>query len=248
MTSPKSPTRFALGKPGAAARGFIESDDRALVDAQLQPGEVAVQVAASASSIVIAANGGTAAARVAVPLPDLTTAAQMPVNVTVPAGASWSANSKAYITIGVAGSYPMAMSGGWVGRATITVLSAADYEAWLLGRIDDERERRQMLVLSAGGAKKYVYARKDSEAADAKTLIVSVLNALSLVDRQKRFPFAQAEATLTGDPITTVLARFAASRTEVARIESVAQKAKRAIKAATSSATKLAAFNAVAWF
>jgi hypothetical protein len=130
-------------------------------------------------------------------------------------------------------------------------LSAAEVEDALLDGIDQIRESKQMAMLSAGGAKKYIYAQKALEAADAKTLLVATLNALSLVDRQKRFPFAQAEATLTGEAVTVVLARFdsgiAGSRAEVARLEAVAQKAKRAIKAATTAAAKRAAFDAVKW-
>jgi hypothetical protein len=120
--------------------------------------------------------------------------------------------------------------------------SAAEVEGALLDGIDQIRESKQIAMLSVGGAKKYIDAQKALEAADAKTLLVATLNALSLVDRKKRFPFAQAEATLTGEVVAVVLARFdsgiARSRAEVARLEAVAQKTKRAIKAAAKAASR----------
>ena len=118
-------------------------------------------------------------------------------------------------------------------------------QALLLGQIDRERENEQMKVMTAGGAKKYVYNRKASEAIDSRGILATVLNALSLTDKQKRFPFAQAEAALTGEPLTTVLARFGTgldvANTKVAAIEAKAQRAKRAVEAATTMAAKQAA-------
>lgn len=123
----------------------------------------------------------------------------------------------------------------------------ADAEAMLLARIDADREARQMAVMTSGGAKKYVYNRKAVEAIDSRTLVQSVLNALSLVDRQKRFPFATAEASLTGETLSTVLARYEAglntSAAKVASIEAQAMKAKRAVRAATTLPAKVAAAN-----
>lgn len=112
----------------------------------------------------------------------------------------------------------------------------------LLYQVDRERENEQMKVMTAGGAKKYVYNRKASEAIDSRTLTATLLNALSLADKQRRFPFAQAEAKLTGEPIVTVLARFGTgldmANSKVAAIEALAQKAKRAIAAAPTMADK----------
>ena len=136
----------------------------------------------------------------------------------------------------------------WSGGQAIQ--NTAKLEAALLAAIDAQRENLQMTVLTAGGAKKYVYNRKAVEAIDSRGLLVSVLNALSLVDKQKRFPFAQAEAALTGETLSSVLARYEAalntSAAKVAALEATAQKAKRAVRAATTPVAKRAAAN-VTW-
>lgn len=137
----------------------------------------------------------------------------------------------------------------------IPVLAAVETEeqvqARLLVAVDGERETRQMTVLTDGGAKKYVYNRKAMEAIDGRTLSASLLNALGLSDRKKRFPFATTESVLTGETLSVVLARFDAgmntSASENARIEAVAQKAKRDIKAATTVAAKRVAYAAINW-
>lgn len=127
----------------------------------------------------------------------------------------------------------------------------AKVQAVLLDQIDDERETRQMTALTTGGAKKYVYNRKAQEALDARGVLASVLNALAVTDRKKKYPFAYAESVVTGDTLSTVLARFdagmTASAAENARIEAVAQKAKRAVRAATTVAGKRAAYAAINW-
>jgi len=134
--------------------------------------------------------------------------------------------------------------------AIVQVSSAVDAEAKLLDDIDAQREALQMGVMTTGGAKKYVYARKAQEAETARGVLASVLNALSLVDRQKKYPFASAEMEQTGETLSVVLARFdagvAASASRVAKIEAAAQKAKRAVRAAPSLAAKRTAAN-IAW-
>ncbi len=84
---------------------------------------------------------------------------------------------------------------------------------------------------------------------NGQRLTVALLNALNLTDKKKRFPFATAEATLTGEALSAVLARFEvgmnASAAENARIEAVSQKAKRDIKAAPTAAAKRAAYAAI---
>jgi hypothetical protein len=121
----------------------------------------------------------------------------------------------------------------------------------LLAAVDVERERLQMTVLTDGGAKKYVYNRKAMEAIDGRTITVSLLNGLGLSDKKKRFPFATTESFLTGETLSAVLVRFDtgmnAAASENARIEAVAQKAKRDIRAAATIAAKRAAYAAINW-
>ncbi len=120
----------------------------------------------------------------------------------------------------------------------------------MLAQVDARREAMQMTVMTAGGAKKYVYNRKAVEAIDARGLLVATLNALSTLERKKRFPFASAESALSGEALSVVLARYDAamttSSTKIAAIEALAQKAKREIRAATTLAAKQAAAN-VQW-
>ncbi len=124
-------------------------------------------------------------------------------------------------------------------------------EAALLPLVDVQRETLQMTVLTPGGAKKYVYNRKAAEAIVANGIAATVLNAITLVERKRKYPFAYAEAALTGDTLAVVMARFETgmntSAIENARIEAVAQKAKRDIKAATTAAAKRAAYAAINW-
>ena len=121
----------------------------------------------------------------------------------------------------------------------------------LLAAVDVERERLQMTVLTDGGAKKYVYNRKAMEAIDGRTITASLLNGLGLSDKRKRFPFATTESFLTGETLSAVLVRFDtgmnAAASENARIEAVAQKAKRDIRAAATIAAKRAAYAAINW-
>jgi hypothetical protein len=121
----------------------------------------------------------------------------------------------------------------------------------LLALVDDARESMQMQSLTPGGAKKYVYNRKAQEAISAQGVLATVLNALTLVDKKKKYPFAYAESVVTGETLSAVLARFETGMTvaaaENARIEAVAMKAKRDIRAATTAAQKRAAYAAIAW-
>lgn len=137
----------------------------------------------------------------------------------------------------------------WAGRTAVE--DAVRVEADLLSQVDTRRETTQMTVLTAGGAKKYVYNRKAAEAIAASGIVASLLNALSLVERKKKYPFAYAESALTGEPLSTVLTRFEAgmnaSATENARIEAISQKAKRDIKAAPTAAAKRTVFAVINW-
>lgn len=133
----------------------------------------------------------------------------------------------------------------------VPVETIEQLQARLLAAVDAEREKLQMTVLTDGGAKKYVYNRKAMEAIDARTIAASLLNGLSLSDKKKRFPFATTESMLTGELLTTVLARYDVgmntSASENARIEAVAQKAKRDIRAAATIAAKRAAYAGINW-
>jgi len=133
----------------------------------------------------------------------------------------------------------------------VPVETIEQLQARLLAAVDGEREKLQMTVLTDGGAKKYVYNRKAMEAIDARTIAASLLNGLGLSDKKKRFPFATTESMLTGEPLTAVLARYDVgmntSASENARIEAVAQKAKRDIRAAATIATKRAAYAGINW-
>ena len=133
----------------------------------------------------------------------------------------------------------------------VPVETIEQLQARLLAAVDAEREKLQMTVLTDGGAKKYVYNRKAMEAIDARTIAASLLNGLGLSDKKKRFPFATTESMLTGELLTTVLARYDVgmntSAAENARIEAVAQKAKRDIRAAATIAAKRAAYAGINW-
>lgn len=132
----------------------------------------------------------------------------------------------------------------------VEAIYAADVEASLISQIDTECERRVMLTMTRGGGKKYSYNRKAAEVETSKGVLPTVLNALSLVDRQKKYPFAAAEMALSGETLSAVLARFAAGTavadSKVAAIEAAAVIAKRALRAATNLSAKRAAA-VVAW-
>ncbi len=139
----------------------------------------------------------------------------------------------------------------WSTATKTMIENPGKIEKVLLAQVDAKRETSQMLVLTNGGAKKYVYNRKDNEASKSSGVLASVLNALSLTDKQKNYPAATKETMLTGELLSVVLLRFQAgmaiSANEVDRIEAIAQVGKRAIKAATTAADKRAAFAAINW-
>jgi hypothetical protein len=239
---------YAVGRPGSLARAFYEGQISD-IGRQVQAGEVAVPVAGT-SQALIASNGASVTVRTPLDVAAIDTAVQLATAFPIPAGVTWTFRGAAYtgpqsLTIGKAGIFPLVLTGAQSGTAAVTVMSAADYETWLLAKIDADREANEMQFLTPGGAKKYVYNRKAAEAIDARGLVVSLLNALSLTDKQKRFPYAQAEAALTGDALSVVLGRYEAamntSALKVAALEAIAIKAKRDVRAATSSAAKLAA-------
>lgn len=133
----------------------------------------------------------------------------------------------------------------WSPTAKGMVEDLGRVKARLLAQIDADREAREMAVLTAGGAKKYVYNRKAEEAIDARSLLSTALNALSLTDKERRYPFATAEMQLTGESLSTVISRFeagmAASTAKIAVIDAKATIAKRAVRAATTKSAVLQA-------
>lgn len=138
----------------------------------------------------------------------------------------------------------------WDTTARDWVPDLVGVQARLLDQIDDERERRQMTLLTQGGAKKLIYARKEAEVRDYRSLTASVLALIDLAGRRARFPFAMAEVDRTGEALAAVVARFEAgfaNMATVARIEAVAQAGKRAVRGAATVAAKRAAFAAINW-
>lgn len=117
----------------------------------------------------------------------------------------------------------------------------------LLAQIDSQREQRQMEFLTRGNAKSMVYTQKAKEVVDYKDLDAAVLADLSLASLRQRFPAAMAEVDLTGTPLATVIANVeaasAAANAKVWKIEALTQKAKTAVKAATTEAAARAAAN-----
>jgi hypothetical protein len=133
----------------------------------------------------------------------------------------------------------------WDGSAFVVDLGAL--RAAALATIDDQREANQMRYLTVGGAKKWVYAQKAKEAADYGSLTTAAINLIGLVDRQKRWPFAMAEVSASGDTLAVVMARFqsglSTSQAKVAAAEATAMVAKRAVAVASTRASIAAAAN-----
>lgn len=118
-------------------------------------------------------------------------------------------------------------------------------KAALLNKIDDQRETEQMRYLTPGGAKKMVYMQKSKEALDFRALGSAVIATLNLETQRVKFPAAMAQVDATGATLTSVIAEFEAgantANTKVLKVEALAQKAKAAIKAATSAGQARAA-------
>ena len=126
----------------------------------------------------------------------------------------------------------------------------------LLAAVKAEAERRKMLVLSLGGAKKTEYADKSAEVRMFNSLagtLNAILAALTLMTAERRaiiFPYATADAAAFGDTIDKAIARFSTGMSTSATVPTIAAaeaKACAAIKAATTVAAKRAAAAAVTW-
>ena len=126
-----------------------------------------------------------------------------------------------------------------------------DMEARLLAEVDQEREKLRSAVMTQGVGQPYAYAQKAQEVYDYRNVVGSLLATLTVPQRTARYPFAMAEASATGDALATVIARFESgmetSRSRIAAVEATATKAKRAIRAAATSAAKQAAYSAILW-
>jgi hypothetical protein len=131
----------------------------------------------------------------------------------------------------------------WAAGKIVTLVSPA--RARFEAAIDAQREAQRAAVMTQGVGQSYAYAQKAAEVADYRNLLAAVLAALATPQRAARFPFAMAEADATGDSLATVIARFetgiAASRVKIARVEALATKAKRAVRAAATIADMKAA-------
>lgn len=130
-------------------------------------------------------------------------------------------------------------------------LDLASEEVRLIAAIDRKREAQRAAVMTQGVGQSYAYAQKAQEVYDYRNVVGSILAALTTPQRTARYPFAMAEVAATGDSLATVISRFEAgmalSRTKIAKIEAIATKAKRAIRAASTTSAKQAAYAAVTW-
>lgn len=133
-------------------------------------------------------------------------------------------------------------------------------EAELRQVIDEEREQRKMAVLTVGGAMKLTYAAKVAEVeawfalgpiGAAVSALTIALDALPAAVRQRRFPYASAQAVRTGATVAQVIETYRAgaarATTETARIEAIAQEAIGRFKAAKTLAAKQAVVMAIDW-
>ena len=148
--------------------------------------------------------------------------------------------------------------GKYRGERTLSIETPQQAEANLIDQVKTEAERRRMLVMSPGGSKKTVYSLKQSEVDSWNDLGSTVATALaaflglSAIKQKRKFRFAMAEATFRGEANpAAAIARFAAgsdaANAEAARIEAIEQAGAAAIKAASTTAAKRAAYAAINW-
>jgi hypothetical protein len=140
----------------------------------------------------------------------------------------------------------------WSTSARQHLPSASVAKAWLIQKVKDEAEQRKMAVLTAGGAKKAVYAQQAAEVVAYRAAPVLALLGMMLVVDRKKFRFAYWSAKKRGEPtIATAIARFEAgadpSNEDVARIEAIEQDACRAIRDASTYDAVRAAHAAINW-
>ena len=138
----------------------------------------------------------------------------------------------------------------WNADARSMIENAALVEAQLLARVKAEAERRKMLAMSPGGAKKAEYAEKRAEVAawdslaTAPAAILAAFNALPREVRESRFGHVLADAAAFGDTPAAAIARFRAGMGKAAALRTVSALEARTcadVRAATSIAGKRAA-------
>jgi len=141
-------------------------------------------------------------------------------------------------------------------RGFVKAQTIAEVEAELLATIKAEAERRKMLLLTSGGAKKTEYAEKRAEivAWDALgsplSAILVAFAALAPATQAVRFAHTIADAAAFGDKPADAITRFRAGVTRAgttAAICAVEAVGCTRIKAATTAAAKRAAAAAIVW-
>lgn len=132
--------------------------------------------------------------------------------------------------------------------------SAAQMLQSMLDVIDDERTMLMRPLLTTGQEIKYEYANKAREVRDYRLLsgavVANLLIPLNIASTRDRFAWAMAERDETGDDLETVITRWetAMKRTALTtKIAARAQKLKRQMRAATTTAAQKAIFDARAW-
>jgi hypothetical protein len=139
-------------------------------------------------------------------------------------------------------------------------------KAFLLDVVKRDSERRSMMFMSEGGAKKYKLARKAEEINALDSLggiLTTAIIALSADTRTRKFGYAIADATSQGDmtPTSTGLVmangiiaavnRFKAgadaANAKLQQIEAEEQRVCKAIRAATSATAARAAAASASW-
>lgn len=148
------------------------------------------------------------------------------------------------------GSLPIQLVGRYAATpmAVINILaSMASIKTTLLDGIDARREPLEMLNLTGGGAKKFIYAMKYLEYRETLTLTSVIFTGLSLNDKAAKFPFiwaAAQEATGKAQPsytefiaaATVIGAAAVPIVTAMAKVDAKAVAAKAKVRAATTSA------------
>jgi hypothetical protein len=137
---------------------------------------------------------------------------------------------------------------------SVVASTAAELLDSMIDSINIECEARMMQLLTAGGAKKYEYSQKAREVRDyramSQTLVALLLSAANMPNTRQQFAWAMAEVDETGDSLEVVITRYetAVNATILTRkIAARAQKLKRQLRAATTTAARQTIFNARTW-
>jgi hypothetical protein len=134
---------------------------------------------------------------------------------------------------------------------TTAIVIMEDMEMSLLDRVDQIRNQQQMQYLTRGTSLSLEYVQIQVEVKDYQSLLPNVLGTLAAAVRQTRWPIASMEAELSGKTIQQVFATYIAAINENERhnriFGRIAVVGKQKIRAATTPAAKLAAYNAINW-